>query len=151
MFDTAWTLGGNGAEEALALRREVFVEELGMEEGAVFDEMDALCAHLTVRDEGRAIASGRMRPENGSVRMEHICVKQPFRKKGYGDLCTRVMLDKARRMEVTRIYARVPEAYLTYYNLFGFRQEGDAADGYVPLSVTPDAIDWHPACGGDHH
>lgn len=140
MFDSQWALGSEQATDAFSIRKAVFVEELQQPETAVFDENDALCAHLLVRVDGKPAAAGRMRPYQSGVIMEYICVLKEYRKQGFGDLCARIMLDKARRMGTARIYVCAPEKYRSYYAAFGFM--GDGAE----LSVSPEEIIWHNPC-----
>lgn len=150
MFATEWTLGPIGSEEALSIRRTVFVEELGQKAETVFDGCDELAAHLTVRLDGKAIASARLCPDSGGVRLSFIGVLAPYRKQGYGDLCARVMLDKAQRMGVVRILADVPVGLEPYYEAFGFTALADAADGILPMAVDGSAIHWHSPCKDEH-
>lgn len=150
MFATGWTLGPIGSEEALSIRRAVFIEELGQTAETVFDGRDELAAHLTVRLDGKAIASARLCPDAGGVRFAFIGVLAPYRRQGFGDLCARVMLDKAQRMGAARICADVPEQYAPYYEAFGFTAQGDAADGVLPMAVDGSAIHWHSPCKDGH-
>lgn len=150
MFATEWTLGPIGSQEALAIRRTVFEEELGQPVETVFDGCDELAAHLTVRLDGEAIASARLCPDSGGVRLAFVGVLAPYRKQGYGDLCARVMLDKAQRMGVVRIFADVPEQYAPYYDAFGFTAQGEAAGGILPMAVDGSAIHWHSPCKDEH-
>ncbi len=151
MFAAEWTLGANGAKDALAVRRAVFAEELGLPGESVFDDMDAVAAHLTVRLDGIPVASARLSPDSDGVRVSYICVLQEYRKQGFGDLCVRVALDKAQRMGVTRIVANVPVVYTPYWIAFGFTAQGDATQNIVSMSVDADAIHWHSPCKDESH
>jgi predicted GNAT family N-acyltransferase len=151
MFATEWTLGTAGAEDALAVRRAVFAEELGLPVQQVFDETDAVAAHLTVRLDGVPIASARLSPDSDGLHISYICVLQEYRKQGFGDLCARVTLDKARRMGVTRVVADIPAAYMPYWAAFGFTAQGDSVQDVVSMVVDADAIRWHSPCKEDGH
>lgn len=145
MFLTQWVLGKENATDALTLRREVWVNEL--QRSDVFDEEDALAAHLIVYLDREPIASARFRPYQNGVKLEYAAVKRAYRHQGFGDLLTRVMLDKARRMGTPRVYVDVGDAHIPYYKAFGFVAEGVAVDGSTRLFVEPERIDWHPGCG----
>ena len=49
MFQSKWEFG-LAARDALALRRQVYVEELGMPEAQAFDRYDEIGAHVFVWD-----------------------------------------------------------------------------------------------------
>ena len=151
MFATEWTLGANGAKDALAVRRAVFAEELGLPVQQVFDDMDAVAAHLTVRLDGVPVASARLSPDTDGVRISYICVLREYRKQGFGDLCARVALDKAQRMGVTRVVADIPAAHMPYWAAFGFTAQGGATQGIVSMDVDSEAIRWHSPCKDDGH
>lgn len=148
MFATEWTLGTADAEDALAVRRAVFAEELGLTDLSVFDDADAVAAHLTVRLDGIPVASARLSPDTDGVRISYICVLREYRRQGFGDLCARVALDKAQRMGVKRIVADIPSAYKPYWAAFGFAAQNDAKQGVVSMAVDTDAIRWHSPCKG---
>ena len=56
---------GEGFESCLALRIQVFVEELGVDSAPQDDEWDAMAAHALLLDEkGEAVATARLYPED---------------------------------------------------------------------------------------
>lgn len=149
MFASEWTLGKENAREALEIRRKVFAEDLGQAADAVYDSNDYIAAHLLVRLDGVPIASARLYPAEGGVRFEYIGVLKEYRKQRFGDLCVRLLLYKAQQMGVPYIYALVPEEYILYYAAFGFKPQGAPENGFTPVAVAGDAVNWHSACQGE--
>ena len=147
MFASQWRMGKD--PDALAIRRAVFVEELGHPGDAVFDAVDEYAAQLVVRVDDVPIASARLYPGYDGVMLSHICVLRAYRGQGFGDLCTRQALYKAQNMGVPRVFADVPERYVVYYAAFGFRELGAPETGMVKMAVETDGILWHPSCKTD--
>lgn len=74
-------------QEAMEIRKEVFVEEQGFEDE--FDEIDRRATHLVAFLDGQAIASCRyflnLKGKDGYL-IGRVAVRKPFRGKGYGIL-----------------------------------------------------------------
>ena len=146
MFASEWTLGKKDAQDALEIRRKVFVEDLGQIADTVFDTYDHIAAHLLVLLDGVPIASARLYPVEGGVQFDFIGVLKEYRKQHFGDLCVRLLLNKAQQMGAPHIYALVPEEYMPYYGAFGFQSSGAQENGCTPVAVAGDAVIWHSAC-----
>lgn len=147
MFATKWALGTRDAHEAFSVREAVYVQELGQKKSEVFDEKDALAAHLIVLLDERPIASSRMLFEGKNARLQYFCVLEDVRKQRFFDLMLRVMLDKAARMQLERIYIEAPARFAPYFQSFGFIEQA-SAQGIIKLMVETDKITWHSACEG---
>ena len=147
MFASEFVLGSVNAPDALALRKRVFVEELGWEDTQAFTDIDALAAHLMVRVEGETVAAARMFPVQGGVCLDCACVAPNWRKQRFFDLCVRLMLNKAANMGTARVYITTDAAYIAYYAAFGFLTDAEE-NGVCEMSIDPENIVWHSACGG---
>ncbi|MDL2234741.1 hypothetical protein LJC07_01125 [Christensenellaceae bacterium OttesenSCG-928-L17] len=145
MFASEFVLGRQGAQDALALRERVFVEELGCLREEVFSPEDDNAAHLMVRVGDETVAAGRMTPENDGVRLAFLCVLPTWRRQRFFDLCVRLFLNKAANMGTPHVYITTPEAYTGYFEAFGFL-ENSRADGLVEMSINPEDVNWHSAC-----
>ena len=74
---------GEGFESCLALRIQVFVEELGVDSAPQDDEWDAMAAHALLLDEkGEAVATARQYPEDLGWKVGRVCVRKTERGKG---------------------------------------------------------------------
>lgn len=148
MFETKWALGATDAQAALALRKEVFVDECAQPYSDVFDDADLLCAHLGVFEGGVCVASGRFCAHEGGVLLERLCVKAPYRGQGFFDLMVRVMLDKARRMGTDFAQIVCEQAYVPYFTAFGFAPAAGADGALQALRVRPQDMVFPSSCGG---
>lgn len=144
MFASQWRVGKNPI--ALAIRRAVFVQELGLPEDAVFDYSDDYAAQLVVELDGVPVATARLSPEGADVRLSFIAVLPAYRGQGFGDLCVRQALYKAQGMHASHVFADVPERHAAYYAAFGFRETGVSEAGVTQMTVETDHILWHPPC-----
>lgn len=149
MFVSQWALGSADAAEALQLRRNVLMEELGWPDEAAFDAFDAYAAHLLVRVDGAPVAAARLYARTpGQFYMDHVCVTQAFRGQRYGDLCFRLLMDKAQRMGAERLSLRTAAQYGPYFEQFGFQTEREEDDGILLMQVNPESLVWPSQCGG---
>ncbi|HWR23936.1 MAG TPA: GNAT family N-acetyltransferase [Feifaniaceae bacterium] len=147
MFASQWRMGRD--PQALAVRRAVFVEELGLPEESVFDSSDEYAAQLAAELDGIPVATARLLPEGADARLSFVAVLRAYRGQGFGDLCVRHALYKAQGMHVPRVFADVPERYAAYYAAFGFRETGEPEAGVIRMAVETDRILWHPPCKAD--
>lgn len=148
MFVSQWALGITEAAEAMQVRKEVFMEELGWPNEAVFDPFDEYAAHLLVLVDDAPAASARLYAlQPGILRMDLVCVKQPLRQQHYGDLCFRLLMDKAANMGAQKLTLRTAEAYMPYFEKFGFA-EAAREDEFVLMEVNPANLTWPSLCGG---
>ena len=142
MFASQWRMGRD--PEALAIRRTVFVEELGLPEDAVIDASDEYAAQLLVELDGIPVATARLSPEGTDVRLAFVAVLPAYRGQGFGDLCVRQALYKAQSMG-GRILKHVPEQRCAYFEAFGFVPV--ASEGKeIELAVETEKIVWHSPC-----
>ena len=147
MFASQWHMGRDPA--ALAIRRALFVEELGLLEAGVFDASDDYAAQLVVELDGVPVATARLSPEGSDARLSFVAVLRACRGQGFGDLCVRQALYKAQSMHFSRVFADVPERHAAYYAAFGFRELCPPEAGMIKMSVETDHILWHPPCKAD--
>jgi predicted GNAT family N-acyltransferase len=153
LISTRWVNGtGEGFEFVCALRRAVYVDEIGLSDAFVQDEWDALSAHLLVRDEdGVLAATGRLYPCADGWRIGRIAVLRERRGRRLGDLTIRLLcaraLDTVPDADIT-VYALPDVAPL--YEKFGFVREGDptleSGASVIPMRVHAANFDWHRPC-----
>lgn len=151
MFTTEWKIGMMDFEEVRALRKAVFVEELGMPENTVFDWEDGIAAHLIVRlADGTAVGTARIYPDGMDTRIGFFAVLPKFRRQGYGDVSLRLLLFKAQQLPGPKVLADVPEKYVPYYEWFGFSAVGEGANGIQPMAIEREKIHFPSECGHNH-
>ena len=91
-----WTKGKKGSDDAFFVRAEVFVVEQGFK--VEFDDLDAVCWHLTVYDGGEPIGAARIYEEDGQWHLGRICVVEEYRGKHIGYLILSACEDKVREL-----------------------------------------------------
>ncbi len=147
MFASQWRMERDPV--ALAIRRTVFIKELGLLEDEVLDAMDDCAAQLVVELDGVPVATARLSPEGVDARLSFVAVLPAYRGQGFGDLSVRQALYKAQNMQFSRVFADVLERYAAYYQAFGFRELGAAEAGIIKMVVETNGVLWHPRCKED--
>jgi predicted GNAT family N-acyltransferase len=87
-------------KQCLDIRMDVFVKEQQVDVSLEVDEFDAspdACVHILLQDDGRAIATGRMRPyKEGVMKLQRIAVRQEQRGTGAGKAIVLALEEAAR-------------------------------------------------------
>ncbi|NQX43793.1 GNAT family N-acetyltransferase [Paenibacillus tritici] len=87
---------------ALAIRKQVFVEEQKVPEAEEIDEHDVISDevfHFLLMEGGQAAAAGRMIYYKAeTAKMQRIAVRQEHRSKGYGRILLLAMEERAREL-----------------------------------------------------
>ncbi len=111
-------------EDLRYVRNLVFVEEQQIPTEIEFDELDRQCHHFVVRDaQYGPIGTARLSPEGKIGRM---AVLKEWRRQGVGESLLRALIEKARNLGLTKVTANAQLAALSFYEKFGFTQEGEA-------------------------
>ena len=141
MFRGTWYHGLNGLDEALALRREVFVDEQGYSAENESDDIDARAMHAVIYDEDGIVATGRIYPDGyGKFHIGRVAVKKAKRGMGYGDLLVRMLLDKADTLGVKEVYTGAQAHAEGFYKTLGFVRCGedylDEGQPHIPMKMV---------------
>jgi len=151
MYYSQWSLGLESFDAPKSIRQKVFVDELGMPQEEIFDQYDQYAAHLVIWEDDAVVAAARMYPkEEGDVWVDQIAVLPAYRKKFYGDLCTRLLLNKGEKVAQRDIVFLAPEKSLPYLRTFGFNEDGNKAGNWHIMRVKKDGVLWYSACGEKH-
>lgn len=102
---------------ALAIRREVFCSEQGVDEAEEIDGLDSECSHYLARLAGEAVGTARTRflAEGDGVKIERVAVLKSLRGRGIGKaLMIRALADITvgpavlnAQLQVESFYARL--------------------------------------------
>jgi predicted GNAT family N-acyltransferase len=79
------TAGPGEFEQAMELRREVFVVEQEVEEAEEFDGREDECVHVVAVDGGRVIGCCRLLPEGDVVKLGRMVVASGRRREGVAE------------------------------------------------------------------
>lgn len=121
----SWSRGSD--REALReVRMEVFVVEQKVPEPLEWDDLDATSAHVLARDDtGRAIACGRLTPQQKIGRM---AVRQDWRGSGVGRAVLRELMGQARRQGLVEVRLDAQVSAVGFYEREGFEAYGEVFD-----------------------
>ncbi len=85
--------------DALTIRKEVFIKEQGVDEAMELDGVDDVAIHLVLYHDEKPVATGRIvfREENNETKvfLTRIAVLEDERKKGYGEFAVRLLIRQA--------------------------------------------------------
>ena len=96
-YQTVWTQGKKGSDDAFFVRANVFVIEQGFK--VEFDDLDKVCWHLTVYDRNEPIGAARIYQDTDGVwQLGRICVLENYRGKKIGNLILSACEEKIRQL-----------------------------------------------------
>ena len=105
-YQTVWTQGKKGSDDAFFVRANVFVVEQGFK--VEFDDLDKVCWHLTVYDRNEPIGAARIYQDTDGVwQLGRICVLENYRGKKIGNLILSVCEEKIRQLAQGPALARL--------------------------------------------
>jgi predicted GNAT family N-acyltransferase len=113
-------------EQALAIRRAVFIEEQGVSEALEFDGLDREARHLLASVDGEPSGTLRMRlVERGRVaKVERVAVLAPCRHLGIGRMLMARTLEIARSQAVDEVRLHAQTVVKQFYARLGFVATG---------------------------
>jgi predicted GNAT family N-acyltransferase len=112
-------------EGAFQVRREVFVEQQGIPESIVFDNLDGEAMHVLVRIGDQATGTARIRFLGArQAKLERMAVLKTFRNKGIGKGIVSFMIDNLRSKQVEKVVLHAQQEVVEFYRKCGFQQEG---------------------------
>lgn len=112
-------------ESALAVWRQVFVEEQGISENVVYDGNDREARHLVVKNGDRVIASARLRfLEAEQAKLERMAVLAPFRHLGIGQGVINFLVGELRGEGIKKLVLHAQHQVVEFYQSCGFKPVG---------------------------
>ena len=112
-------------DEALELRKRVFVDEQGVTIEADQDGRDGEALHLVAVDDGRITGTCRLVFDDGLARLGRMAVEPDQRGRGIGAAILAVAEDEARRAGARRIRLHAQTAARSLYERGGFVIQGE--------------------------
>ena len=137
-------------DEVFALRRRVFVEEMGLDEAWARDAGDDMAVYVLAYDEaGAPSGTGRLSIDQDRFMLGRVCVLEGARGSGLGDLIARMLLLRARELNAPRVYVNALTSAAPFYARYGFRPTDEPdEEGCVLMRAEADEIDLGSDCGG---
>ena len=120
----AWTELG---AQASALRRDVFVDELGIDHGLEQDAADDHAVHALVCNRmGQTLATGRLVQEGPTLaRIARVAVIRTMRATGFGQVVMHALMQVAAERGDTRVVLQSQSSAEGFYNRLGFTPIGE--------------------------
>jgi len=115
-------------EDALCVRRAVFIEELGFPPEIETDALDEISWQAVLYKDGAPVASGRIYWEGGDFFLGRICVLRAWRNRGMGDALMRLLIKKALNHAAGSLVLCAIRQAVPFFERYGFRPVGEPCD-----------------------
>ena len=129
MDNLSYKLVTNAAElqGALAVRRQVFIEEQGIAEDIELDEYDREALHMVVKDGQRVIGTARVRfLADGQAKLERMAVLKPLRRRGIGREIIAFLNEELRNRQIEQVILHAQHSAIVFYKSSGFEESGSS-------------------------
>ena len=127
MVEGKWYAPGTDIGPCEEIRREVF--------GRGTDEKDQMSWNVIVWHDGQAAGTGRLWWAEGAYWLSDIAVPEDKRGRKLGDLVLRLLLFKAESHAAQLLRLITPEAVAPFFARLGFKPDGDAQNGMLPMML----------------
>jgi predicted GNAT family N-acyltransferase len=125
VIDVRLASGSSEVDEALELRRRVFVDEQRVTLEADRDGFDSEATHLVAVDDGRIVGTCRLVFDNGLARLGRMAVEPARRGRGIGAAILEAAESESRAAGAQRIRLHAQTAARSLYERAGFQVRGD--------------------------
>lgn len=95
------------------------IREQIYEKNCCTDNLDEAAYHVIVFEKNEPIATGRLLTQDNYV-VDKVCVIKDKRKKYFGDLVVKMLLDKAFKIGAIEVFAYVPTSIIGFFEKIGF-------------------------------
>lgn len=119
--------------EIYEIRKKVFVEELGISEEIVIDELDQSAIHAFVyegQELKKVVAIGRILYDGETYSIDKVAVKKEYRGLMYGDFIVRLLLNKAFAAGAEKILLYSQPDTIGFYTKIGFQNSCNTITEY---------------------
>lgn len=112
-------------DACLALRRQVFCVEQGVEEALEVDGLDPQCLHVAAWHEGAMVGTARLRPLSSTeAKAERVAVLRAWRRRGVGKALMDALEQSAIQQGFSILRLHAQEGALPFYDAIGYHREG---------------------------
>ncbi|GMB08966.1 putative GNAT family N-acyltransferase [Thermolongibacillus altinsuensis] len=119
--------------DALFVRRKVFVEEQNVPVEEEIDQFENESVHFVVYDQDEPIAAGRFRTIEGIGKIERICVLREHRQRGIGKLIMEKIEQFAREQGIQKAKLNAQTHAQPFYEKLGYETVSDVfLDAGIP-------------------
>ncbi len=127
MSELSYKLVTNDSElaGALAVRKQVFIEEQGIAECLEFDGNDGQALQMVVLDRGRVIGTARVLfPATNQAKLERMAILKPFRRQGIGSRLIHLLNEELSQRQVVQVVLHAQCSVAAFYKSCGFEESG---------------------------
>ncbi|MBJ8326251.1 GNAT family N-acetyltransferase [Streptococcus pacificus] len=128
-MEIKYTLQTNNTiyQDALRIRREVFVKEQGVSETIEIDDKEDKCLHFVLyNDDQKAVATARLFPNaNHQVILQRMAVLKAFRGQHWGQILLKQMLEIASQQHYQEMILHAQLTAKAFYQKLGFTAFGE--------------------------
>ena len=112
-------------EEALEVRREVFIKEQGTSPEEEFDGYDEEALHMVVMDRERVIGTARVRfLSDRQAKIERMAILKSFRRRGIGSRILSFLNEQIGKKQVDELVLHAQHSVMAFYKSCGFKETG---------------------------
>ncbi|MFQ6616068.1 MAG: GNAT family N-acetyltransferase [Fidelibacterota bacterium] len=105
-------------QHALAIRREVFIEEQSVPEEIEMDSHDGAASHALAWLDGKPVGTARWRKTEKGIKLERFAVPAAMRGKGIGKAILMFILNRVTNGD--QIYLHAQTSVISFYEKYGF-------------------------------
>ncbi|MGI6563423.1 MAG: GNAT family N-acetyltransferase [Clostridia bacterium] len=107
------------------IRKTVFVDEQMVPAENEFDEYETESVHVLVRLNGKPVGTGRIRPKDGVMKCERVCVLKEARMHGVGKTVMKALEEIALEKGYRKTMLHAQTHALPFYRKLGYVQTSD--------------------------
>ena len=107
------------------IRKNVFMDELGILESELFDEHDKVCDHFIIFDGKNAVGVVRFVEINQDIKLERMAILQEFRTKNHGKNCISQLREYYQSKNYSKMFLDSIYSVRNFYKKCGFIEEGE--------------------------
>lgn len=111
-------------DDALAIRKRVFVEEQDVPMDREVDGLDDVATHFLLTDP-EPVATARVRPHDGALKVERVAVLADHRGEGYGRAVMDAVEAYAHREGYDEVVLHAQVPVVAFYERLGYTVEGE--------------------------
>ena len=119
IVETSW---GQSSKEISEVRHKVFVVEQSIPPEIEMDGKDSDCIHFLALKQSKPIGAARLQKYG---KIERVSVLREYRHKGIGTAIIKMVIEKARNMDIEKIYLHSQIDSKNFYQQLGFFQHGE--------------------------
>ncbi len=114
-------------QDAMKVRKAVFVDELGLDPEFDFDGLDMEAVHFLLTVNDQPVGAARWRETDEGIKIERFSIVKEYRGKGLGHVLLRYVIEDVLPSK-KKIYLHAPEYLMNFFVWNGFEVESEEFD-----------------------